>query len=256
MLLMCRQGPGGSDVTGLFWPTAGQQQRGSGDAAALLFHTVRSDQGVTGRPGWGCTGRGVVVRLRSLPSPQPSQRSPGLPCSHSPHPRSSYATTPHRSSARRCCQRLATSARRSPLLDVNEGPASYSCRPPSHHLRASFQGRRSYCEGDALPLWSELSHLRFEPAAPPVHAGATEPLLGTTTTMDWACPQPSVGRCALPPPVSMSRLMRALLLLRLPHPPAEQHAELPPQGYMSAEHGPVLPSNQHTYDSHLENSKI
>ncbi|CAB1444596.1 unnamed protein product [Pleuronectes platessa] len=36
--------------------------------------------------------------------------------------------------------------RRSPLLDVNNGPASYSCRPPSHHLRASFQGRRSYSE--------------------------------------------------------------------------------------------------------------
>ncbi|KAG7280631.1 hypothetical protein CRUP_023250 [Coryphaenoides rupestris] len=36
--------------------------------------------------------------------------------------------------------------RRSPLLDVAEGPASYSYRPPSHHLRASFQGRRSYSE--------------------------------------------------------------------------------------------------------------
>uniref|UniRef100_A0A8D3AA39 TBK1 binding protein 1 n=1 Tax=Scophthalmus maximus TaxID=52904 RepID=A0A8D3AA39_SCOMX len=36
--------------------------------------------------------------------------------------------------------------RRSPLLDVNSGPASYSCRPPSQHLRASFQGRRSYSE--------------------------------------------------------------------------------------------------------------
>lgn len=36
--------------------------------------------------------------------------------------------------------------RRSPLLDVNNGPASYSSRPPSQHLRASFQGRRSYSE--------------------------------------------------------------------------------------------------------------
>lgn len=36
--------------------------------------------------------------------------------------------------------------RRSPLLDINNGPASYSCRPPSQHLRASFQGRRSYSE--------------------------------------------------------------------------------------------------------------
>ncbi|KAM8889349.1 TANK-binding kinase 1-binding protein 1 [Synchiropus picturatus] len=36
--------------------------------------------------------------------------------------------------------------RRSPLLDISDGPASYSCRPPSQHLRASFQGRRSYSE--------------------------------------------------------------------------------------------------------------
>lgn len=36
--------------------------------------------------------------------------------------------------------------RRSPLLDVTDGPASYSSRPPSQHLRASFQGRRSYSE--------------------------------------------------------------------------------------------------------------
>uniref|UniRef100_A0A1A8D413 TBK1 binding protein 1 n=2 Tax=Nothobranchius kadleci TaxID=1051664 RepID=A0A1A8D413_NOTKA len=36
--------------------------------------------------------------------------------------------------------------RRSPLLDVGDGPASYSYRPPSQHLRASFQGRRSYSE--------------------------------------------------------------------------------------------------------------
>lgn len=36
--------------------------------------------------------------------------------------------------------------RRSPLPDLSNGPASYSCRPTSHHLRASFQGRRSYSE--------------------------------------------------------------------------------------------------------------
>ncbi|KAJ7987582.1 hypothetical protein DPEC_G00327970 [Dallia pectoralis] len=36
--------------------------------------------------------------------------------------------------------------RRPPLLDINNGPASYTCRPASQHLRASFQGRRSYSE--------------------------------------------------------------------------------------------------------------
>ncbi|KAM3859508.1 TANK-binding kinase 1-binding protein 1 [Diretmus argenteus] len=75
-----------------------------------------------------------------------SQRHSPVPQRHSPVP-----PTPHHSPIpqRRSpvLQRLSPDMhRRSPLLDVNDGPASYSCRPASHHLRASFQGRRSYSE--------------------------------------------------------------------------------------------------------------
>ncbi|KAM8837637.1 TANK-binding kinase 1-binding protein 1 [Spinachia spinachia] len=69
------------------------------------------------------------ISQRHSPIPPPSHHSP-IPQRRSPVP-----------------QRLSPDThRRSPLLDVSDGPASYSCRPPSQHLRASFQGRRSYSE--------------------------------------------------------------------------------------------------------------
>uniref|UniRef100_A0A3B4EVV7 TBK1 binding protein 1 n=1 Tax=Pundamilia nyererei TaxID=303518 RepID=A0A3B4EVV7_9CICH len=75
-----------------------------------------------------------------------SQRHSPIPQRHSPVP-----PPPHHSPIQQrrspVLQRLSPDMhRRSPLLDVNDGPASYSCRPPSQHLRASFQGRRSYSE--------------------------------------------------------------------------------------------------------------
>ncbi|XP_076007768.1 TANK-binding kinase 1-binding protein 1 [Genypterus blacodes] len=77
-------------------------------------------------------------------SPIPQRHSP-IPQRHSPAP-----PQPHHSpiqQRRSPVLRLSPDMhRRSPLLDVNDGPASYSCRPPSQHLRASFQGRRSYSE--------------------------------------------------------------------------------------------------------------
>lgn len=74
------------------------------------------------------------------------QRHSPIPQRHSPVP-----PPPHHSPIQQrrspVLQRLSPDMhRRSPLLDVNNGPASYSCRPPSQHLRASFQGRRSYSE--------------------------------------------------------------------------------------------------------------
>ncbi|XP_037319457.2 TANK-binding kinase 1-binding protein 1 isoform X2 [Pungitius pungitius] len=85
-------------------------------------------------------------------SPAPQRHSP-VPQRHSPVPQrhSPVPPPPHHSPApqRRSPvpQRLSPDThRRSPLLDVGDGPASYSCRPPSQHLRASFQGRRSYSE--------------------------------------------------------------------------------------------------------------
>ncbi|XP_028989334.1 TANK-binding kinase 1-binding protein 1 [Betta splendens] len=75
-----------------------------------------------------------------------SQRHSPISQRHSPVP-----PPPHHSPIQQrrspVLQRLSPDMhRRSPLLDVADGPASYSCRPPTQLLRASFQGRRSYSE--------------------------------------------------------------------------------------------------------------
>ncbi|XP_067285724.1 TANK-binding kinase 1-binding protein 1 [Pseudorasbora parva] len=84
-------------------------------------------------------------------SPVPHQRHSPVPQRHSPiQQRHSpiqqrHSPVPQRRSP--ILQRLSPDMhRRSPLPELNDGPASYSCRPTSHHLRASFQGRRSYSE--------------------------------------------------------------------------------------------------------------
>ncbi|XP_071266425.1 TANK-binding kinase 1-binding protein 1-like [Salvelinus alpinus] len=102
-----------------------------------------------------------VQRHSHPPSPIPHQRHSPVPQRHSPIPqrhspipqRHSPVPPQHHSPIAQCRspvlqpQHLSPDMhRRSPLLDVNDGPASYSCRPASHHLRASFQGRRSYSE--------------------------------------------------------------------------------------------------------------
>ncbi|XP_076855319.1 TANK-binding kinase 1-binding protein 1 [Brachyhypopomus gauderio] len=76
-------------------------------------------------------------------SPVPQRHSP-IPQRHSPVPQR-HSPVPQRRSP--VLQRLSPDMhRRSPLPEISDGPASYSCRPPIHHLRASFQGRRSYSE--------------------------------------------------------------------------------------------------------------
>uniref|UniRef100_W5N737 TBK1 binding protein 1 n=1 Tax=Lepisosteus oculatus TaxID=7918 RepID=W5N737_LEPOC len=76
-------------------------------------------------------------------SPVPQRHSP-VPQRHSPVPQR-HSPAPQRRSP--VLQRLSPDVhRRSPLPEISDGPASYSCRPASHHLRASFQGRRSYSE--------------------------------------------------------------------------------------------------------------
>ncbi|XP_026132041.1 TANK-binding kinase 1-binding protein 1 [Carassius auratus] len=84
-------------------------------------------------------------------SPVPHQRHSPVPQRHSPiQQRHSpiqqrHSPVPQRRSP--VLQRLSPDIhRRSPLPELTDGPASYSCRPTSHHLRASFQGRRSYSE--------------------------------------------------------------------------------------------------------------
>ncbi|XP_068439113.1 TANK-binding kinase 1-binding protein 1 isoform X2 [Clinocottus analis] len=75
-----------------------------------------------------------------------SQRHSPISQRHSPVPPPSHHS-PIQQRRSPVPQRLSPDMhRRSPLLDVTDGPASYSCRPPSQHLRASFQGRRSYSE--------------------------------------------------------------------------------------------------------------
>ncbi|XP_042364286.1 TANK-binding kinase 1-binding protein 1 [Plectropomus leopardus] len=75
-----------------------------------------------------------------------SQRHSPISQRHSPVPPPQHHS-PIQQRRSPVLQRLSPDMhRRSPLLDVNDGPASYSCRPPSQHLRASFQGRRSYSE--------------------------------------------------------------------------------------------------------------
>ncbi|XP_030631746.1 TANK-binding kinase 1-binding protein 1 [Chanos chanos] len=76
-------------------------------------------------------------------SPVPQHHSP-VPQRHSPVPQR-HSPVPQRRSP--VLQRLSPDVhRRSPLPEISNGPASYVCRPTSHRLRASFQGRRSYSE--------------------------------------------------------------------------------------------------------------
>ncbi|XP_014884571.1 TANK-binding kinase 1-binding protein 1 [Poecilia latipinna] len=86
-----------------------------------------------------------------LHSPIHHQRHSPVSQRHSPISQRHSPVPPHHSPIQQrrspVLQRLSPDMhRRSPLLDVSDGPASYSYRPPTQHLRASFQGRRSYSE--------------------------------------------------------------------------------------------------------------
>uniref|UniRef100_A0A668SIK3 UBZ1-type domain-containing protein n=1 Tax=Oreochromis aureus TaxID=47969 RepID=A0A668SIK3_OREAU len=190
-----------------------------------------------------------------------SQRHSPIPQRHSPVP-----PPPHHSPIQQrrspVLQRLSPDMhRRSPLLDVNDGPASYSCRPPSQHLRASFQGRRSYSEVadpsayQCPPRFSldpvstlpkprpyvesgaggdgEVAHLHFEPPPP-------------STPEEWTCPHP------ISPPRTLGVLSAAVPsgVMRGPAScsafPVPQRSNTltchPQPGYMSAEHAQSWPS--------------
>ncbi|KAL2078125.1 hypothetical protein ACEWY4_025810 [Coilia grayii] len=87
-----------------------------------------------------------ILRKVSQEQASPVQRHSPIPQRHSPVPQR-HSPVPQRRSP--VLQRLSPDMhRRSPLPfpEVSDGPASYSCRPPTQHLRASFQGRRSYSE--------------------------------------------------------------------------------------------------------------
>ncbi|KAL0984223.1 hypothetical protein UPYG_G00138730 [Umbra pygmaea] len=98
-------------------------------------------------------------------SPVPQRHSP-VPQRHSPVPLQHHSPIPQRRSPVLQPQRLSPDMhRRSPLLDINNGPASYSCRPASHHLRASFQGRRSYSEVADPSAYQRPPRLSLDPVS-------------------------------------------------------------------------------------------
>ncbi|KAG5262558.1 hypothetical protein AALO_G00276390 [Alosa alosa] len=87
-----------------------------------------------------------ILRKVSQEQASPVQRHSPIPQRHSPVPQR-HSPVPQRRSP--VLQRLSPDMHRrspSPFAELSDGPASYSCRPPTQHLRASFQGRRSYSE--------------------------------------------------------------------------------------------------------------
>lgn len=99
-----------------------------------------------------------VFSLVQRHSPVPHQRHSPVPQRHSPiqqrhspiqqrHSPIQQHHSPIHQRRSPVLQRLSPDMhRRSPLAELNDGPASYTCRPATQHLRASFQGRRSYSE--------------------------------------------------------------------------------------------------------------
>ncbi|XP_033913232.3 TANK-binding kinase 1-binding protein 1-like [Acipenser ruthenus] len=97
-----------------------------------------------------------ILRSLSQEQSQPVQRHSPVPQRHSPAPQRRSPVP----------QRLSPDVhRRSPLPDSNDGPASYTGRPTSHHLRASFQGRRSYSEVSDPAAYQRPPRLQLDPVS-------------------------------------------------------------------------------------------
>ncbi len=130
-------------------------------------------------------------------SPVPHQRHSPISQRHSPIQQCHSPIQKHHSPVpqRRSpvLQRLSPDMhRRSPLPELSDGPASYSCRPTSHHLRASFQGRRSYSESSRS---IGLSTAPTVHSGPGVHFAETSTICrqlpqaaAATTTATWRKP--------------------------------------------------------------------
>uniref|UniRef100_A0A8C7M3X3 TBK1 binding protein 1 n=1 Tax=Oncorhynchus kisutch TaxID=8019 RepID=A0A8C7M3X3_ONCKI len=217
-----------------------------------------------------------VQRQSHPPSPIHHQRHSPVPQRHSPIPPQHHSPIPQRRSPVLQPQRLSPDMhRRSPLLEINDGPASYSCRPASHHLRASFQGRRSYSEvadpsayqrplrlsldpvstlpkprpyrDSKLPFplseVSPRSHLHFEPPPPPTPA----PQLPQSSEdeEEWTCPHPiSPPRTlGVPNNVSPHGVMRGPASCSpFPIPSRPNTLTCHPSSYLHTEHAQSWPS--------------
>uniref|UniRef100_A0A3B4U7R6 TBK1 binding protein 1 n=1 Tax=Seriola dumerili TaxID=41447 RepID=A0A3B4U7R6_SERDU len=172
-----------------------------------------------------------------------SQRHSPISQRHSPVP-----PPPHHSPIQQrrspVLQRLSPDMhRRSPLLDVNNGPASYSCRPPSQHLRASFQGRRSYSEVADPSAYQCPPRFSLDPVStlpkprPYVEGGA-----GGDGEMPF--PLSEVAHLHFePPPPSTPAPQGPASCSAFPIPQRPNTLSCHPQpGYMSAEHAQSWPS--------------
>nr|CBN81699.1 TANK-binding kinase 1-binding protein [Dicentrarchus labrax] len=199
-------------------------------------------------------------------SPVPQRHSP-ISQRHSPVPPPQHHS-PIQQRRSPVLQRLSPDMhRRSPLLDVNDGPASYSCRPPSQHLRASFQGRRSYSEVADPSAYQCPPRFSLDPVSTlpkprpyidsyakqqPQHVGSPHgglqhrPPQSSEDEEEWTCPHP------ISPPRTLGVLSAAVPsgVMRgpascsaFPIPQRSNTLSCHPQpGYMSAEHAQSWPS--------------
>ncbi|KAG7227743.1 hypothetical protein INR49_029508 [Caranx melampygus] len=185
-----------------------------------------------------------------------SQRHSPISQRHSPvPPPPHHSPIPQRRSP--VLQRLSPDMhRRSPLLDVNDGPASYSCRPPSQHLRASFQGRRSYSEvadpsAYQCPPRFSLDPVSTLPKPRPYVEGyskqqAQHPPQSSEDEEEWTCPHPispprTLGAISAAVPSSVMRGPASCSAFPIPQRPNTLSCH-PQSGYMSADHAQSWPS--------------
>uniref|UniRef100_A0A8D0CU69 TBK1 binding protein 1 n=1 Tax=Sander lucioperca TaxID=283035 RepID=A0A8D0CU69_SANLU len=170
-----------------------------------------------------------------------SQRHSPISQRHSPVP-----PPPHHSpiQQRRSPVRLSPDMhRRSPLLDVNGGPASYSCRPPSQHLRASFQGRRSYSEVADPSAYQCPPRFSLDPVATlPKPRPYIDGYGGAGGDGEMPFPLSEVAHLHFEPPPPSTPARPASCSV-FPIPQRSNNLSCHPQpGYMSAEHAQSWPS--------------
>uniref|UniRef100_A0A8C3SDM3 TBK1 binding protein 1 n=1 Tax=Chelydra serpentina TaxID=8475 RepID=A0A8C3SDM3_CHESE len=93
-------------------------------------------------------------------SPAPQRRSPR----RSPAPPPSQSPAPQRRSPGPSCPSPASQHRAPPAGERNMMDLGYS-KPPSHHIKASFQGRRSYSEVSDAAVYRQSHSLWLPPEA-------------------------------------------------------------------------------------------
>uniref|UniRef100_A0AAZ3PB50 UBZ1-type domain-containing protein n=1 Tax=Oncorhynchus tshawytscha TaxID=74940 RepID=A0AAZ3PB50_ONCTS len=211
-----------------------------------------------------------VQRHSHPPSPIPHPRHSPVPQRHSPIPQRHSPVPPqHHSPIAQCRspvlqpQHLSPDMhRRSPLLDVNDGPASYSCRPASHHLRASFQGRRSYSEVADPSAYQRPPRFSLDPVSTlpkprslpgltctlsPCHPPTPAPQLPQSSEdeEEWICPHPISPPRTLGVPNNLSAhgvMKGPASCSAFPIPSRPNTLTCHPPGYLHTEHAQSWPS--------------